>query len=253
MPSNVLPRPGRGTHHRQSPTELRRQGGGKGSAQGAGRASGEIPAPSAIHEACRDAEGGKARGADDPGLACQPLFGERPETDRRPCARKRRSPDRHRPCRTFPSGRARRTVSAWPVPEGWPAARPTGPSGPVWRNRAGLAPLRDAGWRDSHGAPAIPTRRNRRPPARAPWHSDCAVGHPRRGGRPRRCRGRSPVRRPQRGHAGHRAGRWRFTGASCRPQPCERSSAALFASRKSRTDCPGWPVRAFRSALATSR
>lgn len=162
MPSNVLPRPGRGTHHRQSPTESRRQGGGKGSAQGAGRASGEIPAPSAIHEACRDAEGGKARGADDPGLACQPLFGERPETDRRPCARKRRSPDRHRPCRTFPSGRARRTVSAWPVPEGWPAARPTGPSGPVWRNRAGLAPLRDAGWRDSHGAPAIPTRRNRR-------------------------------------------------------------------------------------------
>lgn len=78
MPSNVLPRPGRGTHHRQSPTESRRQGGGKGSAQGAGRASGEIPAPSAIHEACRDAEGGKARGADDPGLACQPLFGERP-------------------------------------------------------------------------------------------------------------------------------------------------------------------------------
>lgn len=55
MPSNVLPRPGRGTHHRQSPTESRRQGGGKGSAQGAGRASGEIPAkdrnqPSVVRE-----------------------------------------------------------------------------------------------------------------------------------------------------------------------------------------------------------
>lgn len=34
MPSNVLPRPGRGTHHRQSPTESRRQGGGKGSLKG---------------------------------------------------------------------------------------------------------------------------------------------------------------------------------------------------------------------------
>ncbi len=253
MPSHVLPRPGRGTHHRQSPTESGRQGGGKGSAQGSRRASSEIPAPSAIHEACRDAEGGKALGADGPGLACPPLFVKRPETDRRPCARKRRSPGRHRPCRTFPSERARRTVSAWPVPEGWPAARHTGPSGPVGRDRARRSPRRDAGWRDSHGSPAIPTRRNRRPPARAPWPSDCAAGNPRRGGRPRRCRGRSPVRRPRRGHAGHWPGRWRFTGASCRPQPYERSSAPRFASRKSRTDCPGWPVRVFRSALATSR